>query len=125
MGDLNTLSPLDKPLHQEEHLATVLAQQRTHEHLIKKLCNVTGHINYKPIQNLLDSGLQDSCASSCEGHVKEEGGLRPQALAACMRNMCSASEPTLYNPEVRSSRYTCLLACALKICYNVIRTLFI
>lgn len=115
MGDLNSLSPLDQAQHHQEHLAHLLLVQhkKKQPNLRQKLLNATGHINYKPIQTLLDSGLQDSCAVSCEqrqalgavgvgagAQPSVDGGTRAEAVQECMLTTCRASEPTLFNPEV-------------------------
>ena len=120
MGDLNSLSPLDKTFHQEENLARLLSQPNSPlPNLQQKLLNRSGGINYAPVQNLLQTGLLDSCAANCE-RISEQGmesaatvmqtsaGKIPLtathasdvAVLRCMRRMCGSSEPTLYNPEV-------------------------
>lgn len=113
MGDLNSLSPLDQELHREGNLADLIRTQpmASLPDLRRKLLNTTGSINYKPIQTLLDSGLQDSCAVSCarQAHVVTatesaraigDDVTSEEEVSRCMRYMCSSSEPTLYNPEV-------------------------
>ena len=92
MGDLNSLSPQDKALHKEEDLDHFLNDHGQSPNLRLKLLNASGNINYQPIQNLLDSGLTDTCAISCEQHGED--------VEACMSRNCRASEPTLFNPEV-------------------------
>ncbi|WP_164667737.1 endonuclease/exonuclease/phosphatase family protein [Virgibacillus doumboii] len=55
MGDFNTLSPHDAAFYKEmntvEKIKRNSTQKRTHL--------VSGHINYKPMENLLDTGLYD------------------------------------------------------------------
>ena len=111
MGDLNSLSPLDKAVHQQENLTHLLGQHVALPNLRKKFLNISGDINYQPIQNLLNSGLVDSCAASCEqhNHLSDDGPLSSKSgefqstgrRQACMNRLCRASEPTLYNPEVK------------------------
>jgi len=110
MGDLNSLSPLDKGVHQQEDLTHLLGQPHALlPNLRQKFLNDSGDINYQPIQNLLNSGLIDSCAASCEqhNHFSDNGLPTPKggthqsigSLQACMNRQCRASEPTSYNPE--------------------------
>ena len=55
MGDMNTLSPLDKDYYEKENIATYLADKKVlaNQHL------VDGKINYTPMNTLLQAGLYD------------------------------------------------------------------
>lgn len=56
MGDLNTLSPLDRESHLETGLAGLLGRDAL---LRRKFLDDRGEINYRPMQTLLDAGLVD------------------------------------------------------------------
>ena len=56
------------------------------------------------MEMLLHSGMKDSCAAYCETLMVETGSApdssHEDVLYQCMQSMCSASEPTQFNPEV-------------------------
>lgn len=56
MGDLNSLSPLDKEFHEKNNFKDFLQRD---DLLRKKFLNTAGEINYKPIEYLMESGLVD------------------------------------------------------------------
>ena len=56
MGDMNTLSPLDREWHTAAGLLPVLLDTPL---LRRKFVSAEGAINYRPMQTLLDAGLTD------------------------------------------------------------------
>ena len=102
MGDLNSLYRGDKALHDADKLLQLF--QRTDNpvfpRLLKKMATADGtSINYKPLDNLVEAGLVELCEKYCSDHVMDYEN------DDCMPSRCAATEPTLYNPEVRDRWY--------------------
>ena len=116
MGDLNTLSSLDRNAHEQAQLPQLLASHHpTWRRLRKKFCLETGvesredtgecSINYAPMDKLLAAGLYDSCLLACTNggsNSSRSSMWSPRgsdALSQCMKANCPQSEPTKFDPE--------------------------
>ena len=101
MGDMNTLSPWDRKVHEEQGLAVLLDKAgqpwtRLHSKFCVEATNSnsgggsTGsrgacEIDYAPMQSLLSCGLQDSCRVACLHRASDSAharGLRVSAASA-------------------------------------------
>ena len=80
MGDLNALSPLDKPHHDDERLAKKL---RSTDSLQAKFLRDDGTIDYDAMQMLLDSGFVDVTVPG--GHTVPTKIVDDEMHAAPMR----------------------------------------
>lgn len=56
MGDLNSLSPLDRRRHEQDNVKAFLQSSNL---LRKKFLNPEGDINYRPLEHLLEAGMID------------------------------------------------------------------
>ncbi len=107
MGDMNTLSPLDKKQHDEMGLLVSLQRTRPEvwPRLGKKfLTTEQDSIDYEPMNNLLKCGMHDACVYSCKtraGATKEQlwSMTGTHAYDRCIQKNCPASEPTKYSTE--------------------------
>ena len=82
MGDLNTLSPLDREWHASTGLLPIL---RSDPALARKFLEEDMEINYRPMQKLLDAGLIDLCADGSRKASVPTASNRDAAHAANMR----------------------------------------
>ena len=82
MGDLNTLSPLDRDLHERGNLRELLQSDAG---LRSKFLNAAGDINYTPMQRLLDAGLTDLGADVPVRHTVPTAVNTDKMHAAPMR----------------------------------------
>ena len=113
MGDMNTLSPLDRLHHEEIKLVETLQrhQPSVWPRLGKKFLKEDDHgsIDYKPMELLLQAGFIDSCTESCRirSKIKKDGsgGVKlwsfhgNDAFSVCVKSTCPATEPTQYSME--------------------------
>jgi endonuclease/exonuclease/phosphatase family metal-dependent hydrolase len=82
MGDLNTLSPLDREHHVAARLVDVLRGDAT---LRRKFLTADGTIDYRPMQRLLDAGLCDPGSLAADQHTVPTIVNQDHAHAARMR----------------------------------------
>jgi endonuclease/exonuclease/phosphatase family metal-dependent hydrolase len=80
MGDMNTLSPLDREEHEVHDLKSAL---RASPKLAEKFLDRAKRINYEPMRRLLDAGLVDVCHA--RGHSVPTPGTEDIMHAAPMR----------------------------------------
>ena len=73
--------------------------QRPQEHLLHSKLTTDGHVDYIPIQTLLDAGLVDLCAAKnfttgASGGSTNAGGSGGRVLYDAVPKHCSPTEPT-------------------------------
>ena len=90
MGDFNTLSPLDRSLHEAMGLLNFFKSHPENPHFqrMKRKFVVDGHLSYRPMQILLDEQLTDLCYPD---HHEASAHDNPH---------CRYSEPTQRRPDI-------------------------
>ena len=111
MGDLNSLSPIDRAQHDLMNLTAMLhrSDNAVFSRLRKKFVHpVSQELDYEPIQLFHDAGFKDACVVRCTALSSEYTNQTEQLLwsdeidshySLCMRQFCRKSEPTKFNPE--------------------------
>jgi hexosaminidase len=94
MGDFNTLSPLDRPLHEAMGLLDYFQSHAHNPHFrrMKRKFVVDGHLSYRPMQILLNEKLVDLCYP--------DGSNAPSSP----NPQCRYSEPTRRRPDIPEVR---------------------
>lgn len=92
-GDMNTLSPLDRAWHEQEDLLGFINDPRVPSRLRAKYLDAEGNLNYRPMEILLGSGLQDLCSVTSWPGDAAVNATDP-ALERLAPSPCLYTEPT-------------------------------